>query len=193
VTTSVSHWGKSKQSIFYEVENSGPKFVGEFNRIDFTTNSPCYIHKVTLTPPQGAYGFWAHDDGGQLQHTIPTYRKDIDIPLRGPMMSSWRATFTTGWTANIDTFVSGSYLFQADLIVPTFVAPIRAVTAKFILPHGADIRKVEIPIATNVIRSIQLANLDLRGRVVVIVEAANLVSTDRIPVTIDNQQRCGRR
>jgi hypothetical protein len=186
-TTSVSHWGKSKQSIFYEVENSGPKFVGEFNRIDFSRSSPCHLQEVPLTPPRGAYGFWAHDEGGQLQRNIPTDGTNIIIPLRGPMMSSWRATFTTGWTINTDAFVSGHYVFQTDLIVPTFPAPIRTVTARFILPEGADIRKVEIPIAANVTRSIELANLDLRGRVVVTVETANLASTDRIPVIIDYQ------
>jgi hypothetical protein len=186
-TTTVSHWGKSKQSIFYEVENSGPKFVGELNRIDFTYATPRWLQTIPLTPPTGAYGFWANDEGGQLQRDIPTHGRSIDIPLRGPMMSSWRATFTTGWTVNTTAFVSGHYRFQAELIVPTFPAPIGAVTAKFILPEGADITTVDVPIPANVTRSVELANLDLRGRVVVKVEAANLASTDKIPVIIDYQ------
>jgi hypothetical protein len=49
--TYVSHWGKSKQSTFYEVQNAGPKFVGEFNRIDFTQNSPCCLQAIPLRPP----------------------------------------------------------------------------------------------------------------------------------------------
>jgi hypothetical protein len=183
--TFVSHWGKSKQQAFYEVRNAGPKFVGEFNRIDFTTRTPCYLDSVPLTPPRGAYSFWARDEGGQLQRDIPRRGNEIDIPLRGPMLSSWKATFTAGWTVQTGAFVSGAYRFQADLVWPTFPAPIGEVIADFLLPEGAKIGKIEIPIAANVSQYTEVANLDLNGRVVVHVETGRMASTDRVMVGID--------
>jgi hypothetical protein len=183
--TYVSHWGKSKQQAFYEVENAGPKCAGEFNRIDFTSRTPCFLQTVPLTPPKGSYAFWARDEGGQLQRDIPHHGDEIDIPLRGPMLSSWKATFTTGWTVETNRFVSGNFRFRAELVTPTFPAPIGKVVADFVLPEGARFGSVEIPIDANVSQYTEIANLDLNGRVVVHVETGRIGSTDKIPVVID--------
>jgi hypothetical protein len=183
--TYVSHWGKSKQSAFYEVRNAGPKFVGEFNRIDFTPRTPCYLQRVPLTPPAGAYAFWARDEGGQLERDIPRRGQQIEVPLRGPMLSSWKATFSTGWTIDTSVFVSGGFQFRTELITPTFPAPIGEVVADFVLPEGAQITSVSVPIAANISQYVEVANLDLKGRNVVHVETGPLASTDEIPVIIN--------
>jgi hypothetical protein len=183
--TYVSHWGKSKQSAFYEVRNAGPKFVGEFNRIDFTPRTVCYLQKVPLTPPAGAYAFWARDEGGQLERDIPRHGAAIEVPLRGPMLSSCKATFTAGWTVDTRAFVNGGFQFRTELFTPTFPAPIGAVVADFLLSGGARITNVGLPIEANVSQYIEVANLDLVGRRVVHVETGPLASTDRIPVAID--------
>jgi hypothetical protein len=186
--TSVSHWGRSKQSAYYEVQNAGPKFVGEFNRIDFRQDSPCFIQSVPLRPPAGASNFWARDEGGQLEREIPyTGNGELLIPLRGPMMSSWKATFTTGWTLRTSVFVSGGYVFKSDLIVGGLAAPIGKVTADIILPEGAKITDVQIPIPVNQTTYREIQSLDWDGRVVVHIEAENLASRDRIPVKIEYQ------
>jgi hypothetical protein len=183
--TYVSHWGKSKQSAFYEVWNAGPKFVGEFNRIDFTPRSPCYLQRVPLTPPPGAYDFWGRDEAGQLERTLPTVGDEVYVPLRGPMLSSWKATFTAGWTVNTRAFVSGIFTLSTYLLTPTFPAPIGSVVADFVLPEGAQITTVHIPIEANTSQYTELGNLDWRGRSVFRVETGPLASTDLIPVVIE--------
>ena len=187
--TIVSHWGKSKQRTFYDISNAGPKFVGEFNRIDFVPNtSPCYLQTVTVTPPAESSDFWASDESGQLQKHMSLRFTELDIPLRGPMMSSWKATFTVGWTVNTSVFVTrheDGFRFSANLLTPTIEAPITEAIADFILPEGAVIRNVNLPIDANVTRFIEVQNLDLNGREVVHIEVSNIASTDVIPVTID--------
>jgi hypothetical protein len=70
------------------------------------------------------------------------------------------------------------------LIVPTFPAPIGTVVSEVILPEGAVILNVEIPVTANITRYEEVQNLDIRGRPVVHIETQNLASTDRIPITI---------
>ncbi|OHT02875.1 Ribophorin I family protein [Tritrichomonas foetus] len=182
--TVVSHWGKTKQSSFYSITNAGPKFVGEFNRIDFTQNSPCYLQNLMMTPPEGAYNFWATDESGQLQKDMELRGKELEIPLRGPMLSSWKATFTVGWTIDTSKFVSHHFRYRAPLLTPFISAPVRDVSAEIILPEGAKIEQVTVPIDANVTQFSEVQNLDLNGRVVVRIEVHNLSSDDEIPVTI---------
>lgn len=158
--------------------------MGEFNRIEFTPQTPCHFQSVPLTPPKGAYGFWARDEGGQLQRDIPKHGFGIEIPLRGPVLSSWKVTFTTGWTVETGAFVSEGFQFQTELVIPTLVAPIGGIVEDFVLPEGAKIKKVEIPVEANISQYSELESLDLSGRVVVHVEVGRLASTDRIPVKI---------
>ena len=187
--TIVSHWGKTKQRTFYDISNAGPKFVGEFNRIDFVPNtSPCYIQTIALTPPEESSDFWATDESGQLEKNMKMRFKELDVPLRGPMLSSWKATFTAGWTVNTSVFVKkheDGFRFSANLLTPTIEAPITEAVAEFILPEGAVIKNVDIPIEANVTRFMEVQNLDLNGREVVHIEIGNIATTDVIPVTID--------
>jgi hypothetical protein len=184
--TTISHWGQSKQQLFYDITNAGPKFVGEFNRIDFTSNTPCYLQTVTLRPPSGASHFWARDEGGQLQREIP-YRSsgELEVPLRGPMLSSWKATFTVGWTVKTAAFVSGNFRFQSELLVGSLAAPITKVTAEIVLPEGARIKSTNLPIPANITQYNEIHSLDWNGRVVVHIETEAVTSKDVIPLTIE--------
>ena len=149
---------------------------------------------ITLEPPTGSYDFWAHDEGGQLQKWLPLRGKELDIPLRGPMLSSWKATFTTGWTVNTDYFVSKlgtGFRFKAELVTPGFAAPIDECSAEYVLPEGAVIKNIGVPLDANVSQYMDVQNLDLNGRPVVRVELNRLASTDVIPITIDYELSFG--
>ena len=183
--TVVSHWGKTKQSAFYSITNAGPKFVGEFNRIDFTPQSPCFLQNLNMVPPKGAYNFWADDESGQLQKEMNLQGNNLEIPLRGPMLSSWKATFTVGWTMNTDTVISGHYRYNAPLLTPFIAAPVSKASAEIILPEGAQVTRVSVPVWANFSELTEVHNLDLHGRLVIRIEAEQLASKDIIPITIE--------
>lgn len=183
--TVVSHWGKTKQSAFYSVTNAGPKFVGEFNRIDFTQQSPCFIQTLDMKPPKGSYNFWASDESGLLQKEMNLDGETLVIPLRGPMLSSWKSTFTVGWTIDTSKFVNGHYTYTAPLLTPFISAPVSEATAEIILPEGAKVKNVSVPVDANVTQLTEVHNLDLNGRLVIRIEVKNLASEDIIPIKID--------
>ena len=183
--TEVSHWGKTKQSLYYDITNAGPKFVGEFNRIDFTTQSPCYIQQLQITPPEGASDFWGSDEAGLLEKELHYSNGQLEIPLRGPMLSSWGATFSTGWTINTDKFVSGHFHFNAPLLNPFIPAPLTEATHEIVLPEGAKVTKVSVPIDANVTQFTEVHNLDLNGRTVIRIEVQNISSEDVVPIDIE--------
>lgn len=183
--TVVSHWGKTKQSAFYSITNAGPKFVGEFNRIDFTQQSPCYLQNLDMRPPSGSYNFWASDESGLLQKDMYLHGDSLEIPLRGPMLSSWKATFTVGWTIDTAKFVSGHYTYTAPLLTPFITAPVTEATAEIILPEGAKVKNVSVPVDANVTQLTEVHNLDFNGRVVIRIEIDNLSSEDIVPIKID--------
>lgn len=183
--TLVSHWGKTKQVTYNEWTNAGPKFSGEFNRIDFNRNTPCYVQTIDLIPPSGSYNFWASDESGLLQKELNVVGTILPIPLRGPMLSSWKATFSAGWTVDTKNFVSGKYRFRAPLITQSSSAPITKVSAEFILPEGSQISGVTVPIKANISQYVQPNNLDFNGRNVVHIEVEHLSTNDIIPITID--------
>lgn len=183
--TLISHWGKTKQILFYDVSNAGPKFTGEFNRIDFTQNSPCFIQTLPLEIPESAYSCWAEDESGQLQKEMEPHGNVLDIPLRGPMLSSWKATFTAGWTLLTSTFVNGNYRFQAPLLVKTIPAPVDYVEAEFVFPEGTKIVDYKVPILANVSEVTEVHNLDYNGRVALKIVARHLSTLDEIPITIN--------
>ncbi|KAH0785774.1 dolichyl-diphosphooligosaccharide--protein glycosyltransferase subunit 1A [Histomonas meleagridis] len=183
--TTVSHWGKTKQKAFYSVTNAGPKFTGEFNRIDFNPRTtPCFTQSIEMRPPKGARNFWASDESGLLQKELSLTGDNLLIPLRGPMLSSWKATFTAGWTIDTSVFVSGGYRFESPLITKCVSAPVTEVVAEFVLPEGAVVVDVQVPIDANVTKFIQPHNLDLNGRTVVRIEADHLSTEDDVPVVI---------
>ena len=183
--TLVSHWGKTKQITYNEWTNAGPKFTGEFNRIDFNRYTPCYVQSIDIIPPKGSYGFWASDESGLLQKELNLAADILPIPLRGPMLSSWRATFSAGWTVETKNFVSGKYQFKAPLITKSSSAPVTKVSADFILPEGSIISNVNVPIKANISQFIQPHNLDINGRNVVHIEVEHLSTNDIIPITIN--------
>jgi len=185
-STMVSHWGVSKQKAFYEVTNAGPKFVGEFNRIDFTQNSPCYLNTIPITPPKGAYAFWANDESGQLQKDLSASDGIVGVPLRGPMLSSWKATFTIGWTIPTSKFVTNSFVFTAPLFPKSIPAAVEDVISEYVLPEGAVIKNVQIPpsVIAEVNQTKQVYNLDYEGRPVVSIHAKKQSTVDSITVTI---------
>ncbi|KAH0785233.1 dolichyl-diphosphooligosaccharide--protein glycosyltransferase subunit 1A [Histomonas meleagridis] len=184
--TSVSHWGKTKQKAFYSITNAGPKFTGEFNRIDFNPRTtPCFTQSIEMRPPEGARNFWASDESGLLQKELHLTGNDLLIPLRGPMLSSWKATFTAGWTVDTSVFVSGGYRFKAPLIPKSVSAPVTEVVAEFVLPEGVEVVDVQVPIDANVTKFIEPHNLDLNGRTVVRIETNHLSTEDDVPIIID--------
>jgi hypothetical protein len=189
-TTTVSHWGNTKQESFVEVHNNGPKFAGEFNRIDFKESSNCYIQNIPIRPPKESYNFWASDESGQLQKEIHLIQNDLDAPLRGPMLPSWKATFTIGWTVKTSQFVKDNYVFTAPLFPRTFGekgSSVNFAHSEFIFPEGAVITKVNVPSAIHakVRETEKVCNLDFKGRKTVEIEAERLSSVDDITISIE--------
>ena len=189
-TTTVSHWGNTKQEAFVEVHNNGPKFSGEFNRIDFKDSSNCYIQNIPVRPPKGSYNFWANDESGQLQREIRLIQNDLDAPLRGPMLPSWKATFTIGWTVSTSHFVKDKYVFTAPLFPRTFGEKGSSVSlahSEFIFPEGAIIKKVNVPSAIHakISETEKVCNLDFKGRKAVEIEAEHLASVDDYTISIE--------
>lgn len=192
-STYLSHWGISKQQSFMEVHNDGPEFVGEFNRIDFRESSNCYFATVPVRPPVDSYNFWAHDESGQLQRHINLINKDLDIPLRGPVLPSWKVTYTTGWTVATKIFVSkesNTYVFSAPLFPKPYAdrgVAVSKIHSEFVFPEGAQIKKITYPSVINGKHffSEEVCNLDFKGRSVVTIEAEKLSSMDDITVKIE--------
>ena len=136
-----------------------------------------------------SYNFWAHDESGQLQREIHLIQNDLDIPLRGPILPSWKATFSVGWTVKTEQFVSGQYTFTAPLFPRTFGekgSAVGSARSDFIFPEGAVIKSISVPapIHAKVTESDRVCNLDFKGRKVVTIEAEHLSSIDEIPISI---------
>ena len=189
-TTTISHWGITKQESYVEIHNHGPKFTGEFNRIDFKDSTNCFIQNIPIRPPEESYNYWAHDESGQLQREIHLIQKDLDIPLRGPILPSWKATFSVGWTVKTETFVKGQYTFTAPLFPKPFAnrgASVGSAHSEFIFPEGAVIKDIKIPqiINAKITESDKVCNLDFKGRKVISIDAENLSSFDDTLISID--------
>lgn len=185
--TSVSHWGKTKQEVFYDISNAGPEFIGKFNEVDFLPHSsPCYVQTLTLIPPDGAYDPWATDDDGPLENDMSMRFTELDVPLRKPIMSGWNTTFAAGWTAKTDVFVSHNkgYKLQAAMLTPIQAAPIVEAVTEFLLPEGAVVKDIDVPIEANISQYTEVQNLDWSGRRVVRITVYGLATTDVIPITI---------
>ena len=138
-----------------------------------------------MRPPSGSYNFWASDESGLLQKEMHLNGDTLEIPLRGPMLSSWKATFTVGWTIDTAKFVSGHYSYTAPLLTPFITAPVTEATAEIILPEGAKVKNVSVPVDANVTQLTEVHNLDLNGRLVIRIEVSNLASEDNVPIKID--------
>ncbi|EAY06632.1 Ribophorin I family protein [Trichomonas vaginalis G3] len=192
-STHISHWGISKQESFMEVHNDGPEFVGEFNRIDFRESSNCYFQTVPVRPPADSYHFWANDESGQLQREINLEDKDLSIPLRGPVLPSWKVTYTTGWTVKTSNFVrteGNTYIFSAPLFPKPYAdrgVSVSHIRSEYVFPEGAEIKKITYPQAINGRHHFgqEVCNLDFKGRSVVVIEADRLSSIDETTVQIE--------
>ena len=191
VETVVSHWGKSKQNVHIDMKNAGPKFVGQFNRIDFREEfQPNYVQNAEMIPPKSSYDFWAHDESGQLQRTIEKSGDRIIIPLRGPMLSSWGTSFMAGWTVDTSSFITlndyNEYVYKHSLYPKVMTAGIGSVESVIVLPEGAKVEKLTIPDSVQAKTNIttKVFNLDFKGRTVITITAENLDTNTLVPVQI---------
>ena len=169
-----------------EIINAGPKFIGEFNRIDFTQNTPCFLNNIPVQPPKTSFNFWANDESGQLQRDIILTGGNLDIPLRGPMLSSWKTTFTVGWTLPTSSFINNNYILNLPLFPKTMPSSISEIQSKFILPEGSEILSIEIPSMINAIINTtkEIFNLDFKGRPVIEIKAIKQSTIDTTSVII---------
>jgi len=105
-------------------------------------------------------------------------------------MSSWHATFTTGWktpTQNlVDQIEGNKYVLKTKLFPKTDIAPIDHVSHMFILPEGASVTNIDIPIEAEIERKVQPLNMDFKGRTMINISIRNAISTtDNIEVKIE--------
>ena len=190
VRTLVSHWAFSGQEIFVDAKNDGPQFKGEFNRIDFSDITPCVLKSIPLTVPKNSKKFFASDESGLLQKELTATNNVLEIPLRGPVLSSWHATFTAGWKMPTNSIISkkkdGNYLLSSSLFPATDIATLDSVSHDFILPEGSKVINVNIPCDSNITSRIEVENMDFKGRTIVNISINRILSTsDNIKVTIE--------
>ena len=185
-TFQVSHWGNIAVTEEYQIENIGAKLIGEFGRIDYDngiTGGRNALLSIRAKLPMRSWGLWYRDEIGNVSSSNARREmNDVDLVLtpRFPILGGWKSNYDIGYNLptkfHVKTNEEGNYRVNLTFGMPYKNMLAKNYTVKIILPEGADIIKVNLPIDTqySVEYDKDYGCLDLFGRKSIIIRLNNM-------------------
>jgi len=200
-TFQISHWGNIAVTEEYQIENIGPKLIGEFGRIDYDegrTGGKNALKSIQARLPLRAWGLWYRDEIGNVSSSNARREmNDVSLLLtpRFPILGGWKSNYDIGYNLptkfHVTTNNKGNYMVNLTFGMPYKNMLARNYTVKIILPESADNIKVNLPIEVpyHISYDKEYGCLDLFGRKSVIINLNNMydVYNTNIFITYDYQ------
>ena len=187
ISYKISHWGNIEVNQQFNIENIGAKLEGEFDRNDYDpTNIKGGRNAFTQLEaelPLRSWGLWYRDEIGNVS-TSNAVREWDNVKLylypRFPILGGWKSNFGIGFNLpskfHINTDNLGNYKVNLNFGMPFNDIVARNYTMEIILPSGASINKIDLPIQSYYYLSFgkYYGTLDFFGRKSIIIELNNV-------------------
>ena len=198
ISYKISHWGNIEVNQQFNIENIGAKLDGEFDRNDYDpTNIKGGRNAFTQLEaelPLRSWGLWYRDEIGNVS-TSNAIREWDNVKLylypRFPILGGWKSNFGIGFNLpskfHVNTDNNGNFKVSLNFGMPFNDIVAKNYSMEIILPSGAYVNKIDLPIKSNYILSFgkYFGTLDFFGRKSIIIELNNVYDIHNIIFQIE--------